>query len=439
MRLAVHHNGSEEYVDAYADMAKAVVAEEKAVWGEFPQYDYGTYTFIADYLPYVYGDGMEHRNSTIIASTGSLKANAVGLLGTLAHEFFHGWNVRRLRPKSLEPFDFTKANMSEELWFAEGFTSYYGDLTMCRAQIVSIDRFAKDISGTLNYVINGPGRKYFSAAEMSAQAPFVDAATSVDEQNRGNTFVSYYSYGEAIALGLDLTLRTKFHGMTLDDVMRKAWELYGKPFKPYTIDDLKGVLATATNDSEFANSFFERYILGHEVVDYEKLLANAGMILRNARRDKAWLGNAAMRYDDGKAVISAPTTMGTPYYRAGLDRSDRIIRIDGMAITSAKDIDSVLSKHKPGESTTIDFEQRGSMKSASVVFAANSQLEVVRNEQASLPVTDEMVSFREQWLGTKVKEKLPELTKTCSKCKRKFPFKYEFCQFDGDSLKVVAE
>lgn len=115
IRLAVHHDGSEEQVDIYGDMVKAIVEEEKAVFGELPAYDGGSYTFIADYLPYVAGDGMEHRNSTSIVGTSSLKTSAASLLNTVAHEFFHCWNIERIRPQSLEPFNFETANMSGEL------------------------------------------------------------------------------------------------------------------------------------------------------------------------------------------------------------------------------------------------------------------------------------------------------------------------------------
>ncbi|MCH8328374.1 MAG: M61 family peptidase, partial [Candidatus Marinimicrobia bacterium] len=97
LRLAMHHTGSDEEVDAFAELAKAIVDEETAIWGELPTFDYGTYTFIADYLPHVSGDGMEHRNSTILTSSGSLKTNLRGITGTLAHEFLHAWMANYLR------------------------------------------------------------------------------------------------------------------------------------------------------------------------------------------------------------------------------------------------------------------------------------------------------------------------------------------------------
>ena len=125
-RMAIHHLGTEAQADTFAAMAKNVVAEEVAAWGAPAGYDFGTYTFIADYLPWANGDGMEHRNSTIVTSRRALdtREHRLANLGTVSHEFFHSWNVERLRPRSLEPFDFERENMSGELWFAEGFTSY---------------------------------------------------------------------------------------------------------------------------------------------------------------------------------------------------------------------------------------------------------------------------------------------------------------------------
>src|SRR5215510_2047702 len=109
-RVAVHHQGDEAVLDGFASDVEKIVREERGVYREFAPYDGGSYTFIADYLPWANGDGMEHRNSTIITSSSSIRANRDGLLSTIAHEFFHSWNVERIRPKSLEPFNFDDAN-----------------------------------------------------------------------------------------------------------------------------------------------------------------------------------------------------------------------------------------------------------------------------------------------------------------------------------------
>ncbi len=232
IQLALHHNGTNAEADAYADRIKKVVQEQQAIFGELPDYDFGRYTFLATYLPQADGDGMEHRNSTVLTSNSSLRQNAGDLLGTVSHEFFHAWNVERIRPATLEPFKFMEANMSGELWFAEGFTNYYGGLVLVRTGDESMGDYAKRLTFVANYLINSPGRRYFNALEMSQQAPFVDAAVSIEPHNRANTYISYYFYGEAIALALDLSLRGQFKNVTLDTYMRRVWEKYGKTEKP---------------------------------------------------------------------------------------------------------------------------------------------------------------------------------------------------------------
>ena len=122
IRTAVHHDGTEADVDEYASGVERIVREQGAVFGEYPVFDAGTYTFLGDYLPWGGGDGMEHRNSTVVAARTSIRNGARAVLGTVSHEFFHAWNVERIRPRSLEPFDFEGANASGELWLAEGFT-----------------------------------------------------------------------------------------------------------------------------------------------------------------------------------------------------------------------------------------------------------------------------------------------------------------------------
>ena len=400
IRLALHHRGTREEADAYVDMAKKVVREQVGVFGEPPDFDAGTYTFIADYLPYASGDGMEHRNSTILTSSHSLASNPIGLLGTLSHEFFHAWNVERIRPRALEPFDFERANMSGELWFAEGFTSYYGPLLIHRAGIVPLEQYAANLAGGLNAVINGPGRRFFSPVEMSLQAPFVDAAASIDPQNKANTFISYYTWGAAIGLGLDLTLRSRFSGVTLDDLMRDLWRTHGTPERPYTHDDLRAALARVTKDPAFAREFFARYIEGRDVVDYASLLARAGIRLRPAAKGRAFIGGP-ITFEGDSAVITGPTTIGTPLYEAGLDRGDRIVALGGRTLSSEAELADILSARKPGDRIPIEFVQRGSTRTGTVRLAEDPRLEAVTFETAGERVTPAVRAFREQWLASR--------------------------------------
>ena len=276
-RVAVHHAGTDAELDAFARGVEEIVRETRHVFREYPAFEGNTYTFIADYLPWAGGDGMEHRNSTILTSSRSLRDARLDLLDTVSHEFFHAWNVERIRPTSLEPFNLEDANMSGDLWFAEGFTNYYGPLIMRRAGLYGDADFARDMGGAINTVLSAPGRQFRSPVEMSQHAPFVDAATSIDPTNFDNTFISYYTWGQALGLALDLSLRERTDGkVTLDDFMRALWTKFGLSAAktaglvetPYTIDDLKATLGSVAGDAAFANDFFARYIEGRETADY---------------------------------------------------------------------------------------------------------------------------------------------------------------------------
>ncbi|HEY0305218.1 MAG TPA: PDZ domain-containing protein [Longimicrobiales bacterium] len=402
IRLVMHHAGTDAELDAYTEQVKKVVLEQQAIFGQLPSFDFGTYTFIADYLPWVAGDGMEHRNSTILASTGSLAQNAGGLLGTVSHEFFHAWNVERIRPRTLEPFDFERANMSEELWFAEGFTSYYGPLAIKRAGITSLDDYARAIGFNVATVLTAPGRNYFSAAEMSMQAPFVDAATSIDPQNRSNTFISYYTYGAAIGLGLDLLLRTEKES-SLDDFMRAMWARHGRTERAYTLNDWRITLGQVVRDTGWADSFFFRHITGKQPIDFRTLLGRAGLQLRNAGAGQPSLGAVAFTRDTASATVSANTLVGSPMYVAGVDRGDRIVSLDGKPVKNSAEIDAIVATHKPGDEIPITFESRGQQLNGRVKLAEREQLEIVTYEKAGMAVTDEMKALREAWLESKVR------------------------------------
>lgn len=401
-RLAVHHDGSEEDVDTFFAKAKKVVDAQIEIFGELPQFDYGTYTFIADYLPYVSGDGMEHRNSTILASTQSFIDTDFGQLGTLSHEFIHAWNVERIRPVGLEPFDFEKANMSRNLWFAEGFTSYYGGLAIRRAGESSVNDYTGGLAYSINTITNSPGRSFSSAPGMSMQAPFVDAATAIDPTNFANTFISYYTYGAALGLALDLTLRERYAGVSLDSLMQQMWQSHGKNEVPYDNGDLRRALAEVTGSERFANQFFDQYIDGQGLPDYQSLLANAGLLLRKSNAGGATLGPVSLEVDGSEVTIGSNTIIGSPLYTAGLDRGDRIVAIDRFQIRSEGRWNSALGRYKPGDTATIKYIQRGIERSAEITFAEDPALEVVTYESAEMDVTSEQVDFRLAWLGPDV-------------------------------------
>jgi predicted metalloprotease with PDZ domain len=373
IRVALHHEGTEALADEYSTHVAAIVEAARDMYGELPTFDYGEYTFLACYLPWVAGDGMEHRNSTVLTSTGSLETAMTGVLGTVAHEFFHAWNVERIRPAALEPFDFETANMSGELWFAEGFTSYVDDVLLWRSGVIDDDEFAQRMGGIANSVTNASGRGFFSPVEMSRQAPFVDAATSVDPNNRNNTFLSYYTWGSGIGLALDLTLRTRYRGVTLEDLLREMWHAHGVTEVPYQVPDVQAALARVTEDPAFAKDFFDRYVRGREAPDFPDLLAAAGVRLSDAFPGQAWIGSG-LQERGGALVVTQTPTLDSPLYRAGLDRGDRLLDIGGRALTSTQELDDYLLSQSVGETVQVRFESRGSTEEASMTLDADPGL-----------------------------------------------------------------
>ena len=410
IRLVVHHTGTDAELDAFAADAERIVRESRQVYGEYPAFEGNTYTFIADYLPWANGDGMEHRNSTILTSASSIRSDRADLIDTLAHEFFHAWNVERIRPRALEPFDLENANMSGELWLAEGFTSYYGPLISVRSGVTELRNFVSEMGFVVNQVQTSSGRSLRSAEDMSRLAPLVDAATSTDRTVFDNTFLSYYNWGAAIGLGLDLTLRDRTNGkVTLDTYMRALWQAHGRPGgkapgyvdRPYTMADLKAALASVSGDAKFAEDFFARYIQGRDVVNYESLLARAGFVLGRASPGRAFAGNLRLQDVQGRPRVAGASPFGSPAYEAGLDRDDVILAVGGMNVTSARDVERVVGAARPGQQVPIVFERRGVRVNAVLRLVEDPRVEITPAEAVGQSLTPEQRRFREEWLGVR--------------------------------------
>ena len=407
-RFAAHHTGTDAELDRYMQDVERVVREEGAIYGEYPEYEPGTYTFLADYLPYADGDGMEHRNSTVMTSSASIQSDRAQLIETVAHEFFHCWNVERIRPRDLEPFDFDRANMSGELWLAEGFTQYYGPLVLRRAGLVSLGETSHTFGGLVDVVMNGPGRTVRSAEDMSRMAAFIDGGREIDRTNWPNTVISYYPFGGAIALALDLTLRDRSDGATtLDDYMRAMWRVHGKPGgsregyvdRPYTTDDAEARLAEVSGDRAFARDFFDRYIRGREVADYARLLPRAGFVVRKRAPGRAWWGDVQVDSRGGGARIGAVVAPNSPAYAAGIDQDDTLLQIAGERVMSAEAINTVLSRHRPGERVPIVYLDRaGASKTASVTLVEDPHVDVAAIETTGATLTPAQRAFRDRWL-----------------------------------------
>ena len=409
-RFAVHHTGTDADLEGFVDDVAKIVRQEGAVYGEYPPYEPGSYTFLADYLPWARGDGTEHRNSTVMTAPGSIASSRVRLLDTVAHEFFHSWNVERIRPQGLEPFEFDRANQTDSLWLAEGFTQYYGPLMLQRAGLVDLAETAGTLGGFVDAVTNDPGRLVRSAVETSHMAPFIDGGRTNDRVNWPITVLSYYTYGGAIALALDLSLRERSDGrLSLDDFMRAMWQQYGKPGgaregyvdRPYSVNDAESTLAAVSGDAAFAHDFFAKYIEGRDVADYARLLDGAGFLVRKRYPGKAWLGN--VRFDTrGGGRVADLMAPAWPAYKAGLEQDDALRQLDGQPARSNAEIEAVLERRHPGDAIAMVFADRsGSVKHATVTLAEDPELEVVPIESTGVSLPGARRAFRDGWLKPK--------------------------------------
>lgn len=413
INLAIHSDDDQSVIDAFAKQIGRMVLEEKAVFGELPAYDYGEYTFLDDVYPTNSGDGMEHRNSTcIVHPAEKIGGNELRLISTYSHEYFHSWNVKRIRPKSLEPFNFEHADMSSELWFAEGFTQYYGEMVLVRAGFHNVDDYGRTVAGLVNQILNTPGAAKYPATQMSRYSVFADAGVSIDPNNQANMFTSYYTYGGAIALALDLRLRSEFN-LTLDDYMRTVWLDRGKVMKPYIIPDLQADLAKVTGHPKFAADFFNKYIYGIEKNDYAALLAKAGLLLRKAAPGKGWAGPLSYNRNRGRSGEARTadeaglpvqvSIIGTPVYKAGLDVGDIILKADGKEVKDAQSLTDIVSAKKPGDKIMVNYKNRTGEHEATITLEESPYFEVVTYEKAGKELTKEQTDFRNNWLSTKVK------------------------------------
>ena len=396
IELAIHHQGSVAEAEVLLEKMKAVVAQQQAIFGELPAFDHGRYTVLADYLPGVRGDGMEHRNSTVVTDEQSLAQRKYEQIGTISHEFFHGWNVERLRPQNLQPFDYTQPNMSDALWFAEGFTNYYGKLTLVRSGHYSLDTYLDKVSQALNQTLQAPGRRWYGPAAVSQQAVFVDAGVSVDANNYGNNYLSYYTYGEVIALALDLTLRQQYN-TDLDALMRLLWQRFGKQEQPYQLADLQQALADVSGDADFAGRFFADSIHAPALPDFVPLFATQGVLLAAARAEHPWLGSLLLNPHGDALVVDSLPRHGTPWALAGVTKGDLLLKLGNVRLHDLADVDTVLDTVKPGDQLPLVIRRFDEEHTLIVTVGTDPQLKLSLDGKARSNAR----KARQDWLGAK--------------------------------------
>jgi predicted metalloprotease with PDZ domain len=400
-RLALDHRGTAGEAEKFCDDLVKALEAEREVFGEYPAFGDDVYTLIAFLTPAASFDGMEHRDSAVLTSRDQLKDAYAENLRLAAHEIFHAWHGERLRPASLEPFDLTRENMSAELWFMEGAAVYYEGMALLRNGTCPMGDFTGILTASANYTYTYPGPSLYSLADMSRKAVLFNGGVYADPDNRDNYYVSYYPQGCIAVLALDLSLRSRFQGLSLDVYMKSLWDRYGRTAAPYTNGDLQESLAVLTGDRAFAGEFFTRYVYGKELPDIAPLLREAGFLLRKRFPERASPGRDwIIDYDAGTALVDHQTLSNEPYYRAGIDRGDVILKIGSRSVKSRKEFLAAFDPYKPGQAVTATIlKPEGNTVTARITLEAEKTLEIVPFEQAGLPLSGDMAAFRKKWLG----------------------------------------
>ncbi|HET8598148.1 MAG TPA: PDZ domain-containing protein [Castellaniella sp.] len=326
------------------------------------------------FLTMVTGDGyggLEHRASTaLMASRRDLPVRGRDaapegyetFLGLLSHEYFHTWNVKRIKPAAFAPYDLRRPNHTRLLWVFEGFTSYYDDLMLLRAGVIDEPAYLKLLSRTLDQVLRSGGRLKQSVAESS-----FDAWTRYykQDENSPNALVSYYTKGALIALGLDLEIRARSDGTrSLDDVMRLLWDRYGRDFfqgRPEGVpeDALPALIREATGTD--VSRFLARHVEGCADVALKPALARAGITLSAEPENPRPTLDVRTRPDAGGLRLATVYEHG-PAHRAGLSAGDLLIALDGLRITDAASLDRALDRYQPGERVTLHVFRRDELR-----------------------------------------------------------------------------
>jgi predicted metalloprotease with PDZ domain len=388
------------------DILRRVVTTTVRIFGG--GYPFKRYLFIVHGLP-VHTGGLEHKASVTMDIAGLSFEDETGyqrFADLAAHEFFHVWNVKRIRDRVLGPFDYTGENYTRLLWFHEGFTDYLANVIIQRAGILSEALFWKWIAEDFPRYANRPGRNVTPLDELSFEAWI---KLYKPAENHVNDTVSYYEKGLWAGLVLDLKLRVRSGGARgLPDVFRRLWDRFGARDRP--IDEADVRAATAAVAGAPMDDFFARYIHGLDELPVLPLLRKAGLIARERaewepddpgaggrdrlkeQRLRAWSG-IALHPDRTLIRTVAP---GSPADRAGLTFNDEVVAVGGDRVNAAT-FAKRIADHRPGQACAITFFRRDVLQEATLTLSENPERKLVVKPDPKAVKT--ALAIRRGWLG----------------------------------------
>lgn len=374
---------------AVADIS-SIVQENRRLWGSLP---YDRYVFLNAVVEA--GGGLEHGDSTLMMSSRWRLATPEGYrrwLGLVSHEYFHAWNVKRLRPVELGPFDYEREVHTSGLYIAEGFTSYYGPLLLVRAGLWEPRGLLDSLGRTIGTVQATPGRLATSVADASFDSWIRQYRP---DENSGNVSIDYYGKGALVAFLLDAHVRTRTGGRrSLDDVMRRAFAGYSGA-RGYSQEEFRAVAGEVAGAD--LSTWFRRVVDEPTELDYREALEWFGLRFPPASgpTGRAWLG-ADTRDEGGRLVVSRVRRDG-PAFAAGLNVGDEIVGLNGYRVRPA-DLASRLQLASPGERVRLLIARRDRLEELDVEVAGEPDASRWRLE-LDPEATAALKAHREAWLG----------------------------------------
>jgi predicted metalloprotease with PDZ domain len=367
-RIVINGDGNYDADRMQRDVAKIVEAASELFGGQFP---YRNYTFILN-LRQPGGGGLEHVNSTaLIWSPFGFRpeTNYLDFLSLVAHEHFHAWNVKTIRPDALGPFDYTQENYTTLLWVAEGITDYYEEVIMRRAGLLTDKQFLNINAAGIQDLQNRPGRFETSVEEASFDAWIKYYR---QDENSVNNQISYYDKGALVGLLLDLEIRKASNGeRSLNDVMRYLNEEYAKKRRNFSPADFQRAAERAAGAS--LESFFVKYVRGRDELDYNAALFAVGLKLDTTGEssstsplaERAYFGATLAQVSDRLMVRNVRA--GTPAYTQGINFDDHIVALDGWRV-SLDTWDARLSEKKPGDKITLTIFRKDKIRTVEITL-----------------------------------------------------------------------
>jgi predicted metalloprotease with PDZ domain len=388
IRVIIDADRADYSPDVMRNSLQKITTEETTLMEDLP---FGRYTFIL-HFPREGGatGGMEHRNGAVIALPASaIHDNPHYLESVVAHEFFHAWNVKRIRPQALEPVDYIHGNDTGDLWLCEGVTNTYAQLALLRAGLIDRDTFYLRVAEAIQELQIRSARR-FQSAETSGREAWLE---KYSDYNRSDRSVSYYNKGELLGYLLDLGMRHATQNQAgLDNLMRSLNQDFARQGRFYTLADLRAII-TRLAPAFDVNRFVENDVQGTQELDYSTFLGYAGLRLVTTTEDLPVQGFSASRNANGLLEVDSVDD-GSDAERAGLQEGDVVVSVDGKVLPAGPH--PALPLWRPGQPVELQVSRGGETHALNFRVGAKQQVSMQIHEDPHADASQRLV--REGWL-----------------------------------------